>query len=51
MQESEVKRVKRKRNEKVQRDANMKGGARGGDPEAKSKIKYEETPIIQPYSE
>lgn len=52
MPESERKRIKAKRPTKIQRDPSMKGGARGGDEEARRQPEEEpEVPIIQRYSE
>lgn len=52
MQQSEVKRVHSKKREKVQRDPNMKAGARGGDRDAAAPPpENEEPPLIQRYSE
>lgn len=52
MQQSEVKRVKRKPGAKAQRDPSMKAGARGGDKDAAERPpENQEAPIIQRYSE
>ena len=52
MQESEVKRVKPDEGERIKRDPNLKGGARGGDKDAASPpVENDEPPLIQRYSE
>lgn len=52
MQQSERKHSKTKGRQETPRDPNLKGGARGGDPEARREPEPEpEVPIVQRYSE